>query len=184
MMTNVSNATDEGLKAFIGAIDRQTNAKTMTLISEIQKIIDRAPADNLAEHIAYFITSREHWHRINSLDDLPDEIRNVLWCKMPIVEPPYVGTMLDENFQHDYYTHWRELPTFPIDSDPQIVSPTEYEVTKRMLQSFKESYEALTQENPHDVEPRIWRAQIDAIASKIKEFEKTVMLYENQKQHA
>jgi hypothetical protein len=39
----------------------------------------------------------------------PEDTENVLWWKFPICEPPYVGSMNDDEFLHDYYTHWQKL---------------------------------------------------------------------------
>lgn len=42
----------------------------------------------------------ENWHE----DD-----GNVIWWKLPINEPPYVGTPLDSDFIRNYYTHFTRL---------------------------------------------------------------------------
>lgn len=34
----------------------------------------------------------------------------LLWCKVPIKEPPFVGSMCDEDFVEDYYTHIMKMP--------------------------------------------------------------------------
>lgn len=39
----------------------------------------------------------------------------VIWWKLPVCEPPYVGTPLDTDFNEDYYTHFTFLAE-PIDS--------------------------------------------------------------------
>lgn len=49
----------------------------------------------------------EKWHE----DD-----GNVIWWKLPINEPPYVGTPLDIDFEQDYYTHFTILIE-PLDGD-------------------------------------------------------------------
>lgn len=41
---------------------------------------------------------------------------NVIWWKLPIEEPPYVGTPLDSDFEEGYYTHFTRL-TEPLDID-------------------------------------------------------------------
>lgn len=51
--------------------------------------------DELAE-----LRPRDEYHE----DDGP-----VLWWKVPIAEPPYCGTALDDDFP-DYVTHWSPLP--------------------------------------------------------------------------
>lgn len=47
----------------------------------------------------------------------PDEITNYLWCRVPVVEPPYCGCVLDEDFEQDYYTHYMILPSPPKPND-------------------------------------------------------------------
>lgn len=49
---------------------------------------------------------RTHWN---------EDVGNCLWWRFPIVEPPYVGSLLDEDFP-DYVTHWTPIP---IPEDPQ-----------------------------------------------------------------
>jgi hypothetical protein len=34
----------------------------------------------------------------------------VLWWAVPIQEPPYCGTSLDDGFDDDYYTHFSRIP--------------------------------------------------------------------------
>ncbi len=40
------------------------------------------------------------WHE----DDGP-----VLWWRLPVGEPPYVGSPLDDGWLNGYYTHWSKL---------------------------------------------------------------------------
>lgn len=42
-------------------------------------------------------------------DDWEEDFGAVLWWKFPIVEPPYVGTPLDDDFPA-YVTHWTHIP--------------------------------------------------------------------------
>lgn len=53
----------------------------------------------------------EDW--IDVKERLPEDYENVLWCKVPVVEPYYVGCVLDTDFIFDYYTHWMPLPQPP-----------------------------------------------------------------------
>lgn len=50
----------------------------------------------------------------NTKDSWCEEDGVVLWWKFPIVEPPYVGTPLDDDFP-DYVTHWTviKIPNQP-----------------------------------------------------------------------
>lgn len=42
------------------------------------------------------------------LDEWHDDDGVVLWWRLPVNEPPYVGTPLDEDFP-DYVTHWTKV---------------------------------------------------------------------------
>ena len=42
-----------------------------------------------------------HWH---------EEVGDVLWWKFPVMEPPYVGTPLDDDWPH-YHTHFTRIVT-------------------------------------------------------------------------
>lgn len=56
------------------------------------------------------------WLEIKT-NSLPLDWNICLWCKMPVVEPPYVGSMMDEGFLNNYYTHYMPLTNdfFPAD---------------------------------------------------------------------
>lgn len=40
-----------------------------------------------------------------------EEYGPVIWWRVPISEPPFVGTPLDDEWIDDYYTHWTPLPS-------------------------------------------------------------------------
>jgi hypothetical protein len=42
-------------------------------------------------------------------DAMPDETANCIWCRVPTVEAPWIGTMIDDDFSENYYTHWMPL---------------------------------------------------------------------------
>lgn len=42
--------------------------------------------------------------------DEPEAEENCLWCKVPISEPPYSGSMNDTDFPKNYFTHFMRLP--------------------------------------------------------------------------
>lgn len=42
-------------------------------------------------------------------DEWEEEDGNVLWWLLPVREPPYVGTPLDDDFP-EYVTHWTPIP--------------------------------------------------------------------------
>lgn len=51
----------------------------------------------------------------------PEETNCCLWCKVPIVEPPYCGTLNDEDFPGlKYFTHYLKLENkfFPTSESP------------------------------------------------------------------
>lgn len=48
------------------------------------------------------------WVKIND-KNYPDELRCCLWCRLPIIEPPYVGSMIDDDFPENYFTHYMIL---------------------------------------------------------------------------
>lgn len=49
-----------------------------------------------------------------SRDSWDEDDGSVLWWRFPIVEPPYVGTPLDDDFP-DYVTHWTRI-VLPFDA--------------------------------------------------------------------
>lgn len=52
----------------------------------------------------------EKWIRIGSLEDDVEETEQCLWCKVPVVEPPYVGSMCDTDFPGTKeFTHFRRM---------------------------------------------------------------------------
>jgi hypothetical protein len=46
--------------------------------------------------------------RLRVLEDWYEDLGPVLWWTCPVVEPPYCGTPLDEDFP-EYMTHWTPL---------------------------------------------------------------------------
>jgi hypothetical protein len=59
---------------------------------------------------AYWALSREvaEARKPRPLSQWHEDIGTVLWWKLPVVEPPYVGSPLDEDFP-DYVTCWTPL---------------------------------------------------------------------------
>lgn len=54
------------------------------------------------------------------LEDWEEDDGPVLWWNFPVVEPPYVGTPIDDDFP-GYVTHWTKIavPTSVIRPVPQ-----------------------------------------------------------------
>lgn len=60
----------------------------------------------MVEHVENFCIARP-------LDEWCEQDGPALWWKFPIVEPPYSGSPLCDNFP-DYVTHWTRIP-LPLD---------------------------------------------------------------------
>lgn len=68
--------------------------------------------DPLERAVSRISALQEDWamlHAPMSRDAWHEDDGAVLWWKMPIKEPPYVGTPLDDEFP-EYVTHWTRLP--------------------------------------------------------------------------
>lgn len=46
---------------------------------------------------------------VRPIDEWHEDHGAALWWRFPIVEPPYSGTPLDDDFP-DYLTHWSPIP--------------------------------------------------------------------------
>lgn len=53
---------------------------------------------------------------LRKLEEWHEDIGDVVWWKIPIEEPPYVGSPLDSAWIEDYYTHFYEL-ILPLESE-------------------------------------------------------------------
>lgn len=62
------------------------------------------------DDIAALVEEVKRLRKLHPIDAYHEDIGNVLWWRVPIQEPPYCGTPLDEDFPDDYYTHWSQLP--------------------------------------------------------------------------
>ena len=55
------------------------------------------------------LASREEWVSVE--ERLPNPEHTVLWCKVPICEPPVIGSIEDGNFEYaTHFTHWMAMP--------------------------------------------------------------------------
>lgn len=48
------------------------------------------------------------WGAARTRDSWEERCGAVLWWRFPIIEPPYVGSPLDDDFP-DYVTHWTPI---------------------------------------------------------------------------
>lgn len=55
----------------------------------------------------------ESLSRPRPLDEWHEDDGDVLWWLLPVSEPPWVGSPLDNDWPSDYYTHWTPLPKPP-----------------------------------------------------------------------
>lgn len=54
-------------------------------------------------------------HKPRPLEEWGEDYGDVLWWALPIEEPPYVGSPLDEKWP-GYHTHWTPIPLPPGDA--------------------------------------------------------------------
>jgi hypothetical protein len=52
----------------------------------------------------------EEHKALHPIDEWHEDFGPVLWWRVPIQEPPYCGSPLEDDFPEDYYTHWSKLP--------------------------------------------------------------------------
>ena len=97
----VANIFDSRKKAT--CIDRQI----VKSIDWVKEILVQAPATPLPYGAA-------DWNKIS--DGEPEDNWQCHWCRLPIIEPPYVGSMCDTDFDIKHYTHWKKIENdfFPV----------------------------------------------------------------------
>lgn len=78
------------------------------LIAEYDRVHVGAPggARKLMENAPTIEAAPE---RARPMEEWDEDYGDVLWWKIPIEEPPYVGSPLDENWPA-YHTHWTPIP--------------------------------------------------------------------------
>ena len=47
---------------------------------------------------------------LRSASEWRDDDGDVLWWRLPVEEPPYVGSPMECGWFEDFYTHWTPLP--------------------------------------------------------------------------
>ena len=77
----------------------------------MREILDKVTARQDAEALANLLHEAGYTivpQKAFPLDAWHEDIGDVLWWKMPIDEPPYVGSPLDTRWP-GYHTHWTPL---------------------------------------------------------------------------
>lgn len=93
-----------------------------TYIQEIKDELDQWRDDyhrllKTAEEIAKENTVLKEANELTPEEEWHEDDGNVIWWKLPINEPPYVGTPLDSDFEEGYYTHFTRLIEPLIDNE-------------------------------------------------------------------
>ena len=47
--------------------------------------------------------------KLHTVDEWDESCHSVLWWRLPVTEPPWVGTPLDSDWEPGYYTHWTPI---------------------------------------------------------------------------
>lgn len=98
------------LAARFAAVERERNENAVALVRAARA------ADERYEYLCKTLAERNDavlglsdLKTPRTLDEWHDDIGPVLWWKLPVDEPPYAGTPLDEDWP-DYHTHWTPIP--------------------------------------------------------------------------
>jgi hypothetical protein len=65
--------------------------------------------EDTASQLARVVGALEELQNPRPLDEWHDDYGSVLWWKLPVNEPPYVGTPGDSDWP-GYHTHWTKCP--------------------------------------------------------------------------
>ncbi len=82
------------------------------VLDEARRIVDEVDLLDAAPVLRALVAEVERLRAIEALrplDEYHEDHGAVLWWRVPIVEPPYCGTLLDDDFPDDV-THWSPLP--------------------------------------------------------------------------
>ena len=93
--------------------DDEEMAKLRSEVAHLRLSLATATCDALvAAHaeITRLATERDEMVQLRPIDTWHEDDGNVLLWRVPIVEPPYCGSPLEDGFPEDYYTHWSKLP--------------------------------------------------------------------------
>lgn len=55
------------------------------------------------------VTELKNIRSVHGRDDWHEDDGDVLWWVLPVTEPPFIGSPLDDNFP-GYHTHWTRCP--------------------------------------------------------------------------
>lgn len=81
-------------------------------IDEARRIARTGALLDAAPVLHAFIAEIERLRELETfrpLDEYHEDYGPVLWWRLPVIEPPHVGSMLDDDFPDDV-THWSRLP--------------------------------------------------------------------------
>jgi hypothetical protein len=101
----------------------QGDGRKEGLVTWLGQTIDLAKLHEENMRLKSRIASLEGEQKWISVEEKePDVEKTYLWCAVPVCEPPYVGSMSEDDFIDNYYTHYMELnndffPSPPISKD-------------------------------------------------------------------
>jgi hypothetical protein len=75
----------------------ELEAKLLERDRQVAEWIERGNAAEIARDTGPVARPLDEWH---------EEYGDVLWWKLPVCEPPYVGCPDDDGWPDEYYTHW------------------------------------------------------------------------------
>jgi hypothetical protein len=98
----------DGLRAHYDTAGPEHNLLALLDLYEKQRASATAERDALRAEIKRLRAVVEAATTLHRRDEWHEDDGNVIWWTLPIEEPPYVGTLLDEDIP-DYVTHWTRL---------------------------------------------------------------------------
>jgi hypothetical protein len=121
------SATTERLENRAGTV-RALCAETVRLEAELAAreqamlALDHRAQENLAK----WAEARAELTRLTTLrpaSEWHDDFGDVLWWRLPVEEPPYVGSPMEYGWRDDYYTHFSPLPDWVSQVLPEGTNP-------------------------------------------------------------
>jgi len=97
------------LHAQLHRIESNTDIESDRLCPVDDKLIaERAANIELVRELKEAKSALEDLRTLRTREAYHEDYGDVLWWTLPVCEPPYVGSTLDENFP-DYVTHWTPI---------------------------------------------------------------------------